>query len=530
MADLTGTSGADTLTGTNEADMLASSGTSSGAEWDTMIGLDGADTYALYATTGGTIRNFVIDDRGRDGADDQILYAGAMFQSASLGYQGWAQAEHLGDDLVIHLPGRPYRFHHPGSPEFNIRIVDHYADAAVETIEAGGVLYYLAAGDRGSRRDDIIAGTDRGDALIGAGGSDFLFGNEGQDTLRLGAGNDVGFGGAGRDRLNAGAGDDIAFGGDGADTMRGGRGQDRLNGEAGDDAIFGGGGFDNLSGGAGNDRLVGNRGNDRIDGGLGNDKMIGGAGNDLYVVAHRPGSPGGHDVIVERGTAGSWAMHDTIEVGGIYGMSGGSVAGAMAALSFARVGKDMVMEVGGGAETSVTVRNMLDAARHDTFFVEALTIAGGYWTPIQFRFLDGAITDIGDDRTIFLTYGAKLNEVLFGTNADDQIFGGTGINFVWTGDGADTLIYKVGDGQSLGDMGGTSSHDIVMDFDPLQDRFDFTEVANDIGAGFSALVISNDARGDATIFLNTGNWEVADIFIELRGVSASEVDASMFLF
>lgn len=526
MADVTGTSGTDTLTGTAGADLLASSGTSVVGEWDTMIGLDGADTYSLYATTGGIYRNFIIDDRGHDGAVDQILHAGAMFQSASLGYSAWATVERVGNDMEIHLPSRPYRFHHPGSPEYNIRIVDQFAGAQVETIDAGGTTYQLSGGETGTALADIVAGGAAANHLEGLAGDDFLFGNGGRDLLRMGDGNDTGFGGDGRDRIFGDGGNDVMFGGSGADVMRGGGGNDRMNGDAGGDVLSGGGGFDWLSGGDGADRLSGQGGDDWLDGGAGNDRMVGGRGNDKYMVsvdAH------GDDVIVEKGSAGSFAYHDTIEVGGIYGASSGSVADAMAALSFARAGADMHIEIGAG--NSVTVRNMFDASRHDTFFVEAMTINGGYWTPLEFRFLDGQVTNIGDDRShVFPFYGEKLNEVLFGTDGNDRIFGGTGTNFVWTGKGADTLIYKVGDGENLAGLGGGASHDIVMDFNPAKDHFDFTEVAADIGAGYGDLVIGETPKGDATIFLDTGDWTVADIFIELRGVSAAEIDAAMFLF
>lgn len=528
MATITGTAGTDSLTGTAGDDLFQSGGTDVTGEADRLAGLGGADTYSV---SGGQYRSYVIDDGGTDGAQDAIVGAGAMYHSASLGYQGWATAERVGDDLLIHLPNRPYRFHKPALPSYDFTIVDHFAGTGVERLEAGGVSYRLATGGLGSLGADILAGGAVNDVLRARAGADFAFGNGGNDKLRMGGGDDVAFGGAGQDRLALGSGDDRGFGGDGRDVILGQGGQDTIDGGAGDDRLAGGGGNDWLTGGEGADRLRGGAGDDTLDGGAGDDRMIGGAGIDTYVIAaYDTEATAGRDRILEQGTAGSWASHDTIDLRGIYGPAGGSPDESFAALSFTRSGDDMVMQVAGGDGAHVTVANMFDADRHDRFFVEELSINGAYWSPFTFMFLDGAVTDIGDDRSIFLTYGAKMNEVLFGGAGDDLIFGGTGTNFIWTGAGADVLIYKVGDGESLGGLGGAVSRDIVEDFDVARDRLDFTEVAKDIGAGFADLVIGADAGGDATIFLDTGNWEVADISIELRGVSMDQVTADLFVF
>lgn len=526
MATITGTTGTDALTGTPGDDLFQTDGTDVAGEADILAGLGGADT---YTASGGTYRSYIIDDRGTDGARDAIIGAGPMYHSASLGFQDWATAARVGDDLVIHLPHRPYRFHKPALPSYDFTIVDHYAGTGIETLEAGGVMFRLATGDTGSARADIMAGGGAGDDLRGRGGDDFVFGNGGGDRLRTGGGDDVTFGGGGQDRLSLGRGDDIGYGGRKGDTILGQAGHDWIYGEAGNDVLRGGNGNDALTGGGGRDRLDGGGGDDRLDGGAGDDVLRGRAGADTYMITV-DGTAGdaGHDRIIEGGTAGSWLAHDVIDLRGLYGPSGLSVSDTFAALRFIRSGDDMVMEVGTGAH--LTVVGMLDAGRHDEAFVEELSINGAYWTPMTFMFLDGAVTDIGDDRSIFLTYGAKMNEILFGGAGSDQIFGGTGTNFIWTGGGRDVLIYKVGDGESLSGFGGAMSRDIVEDFDVTRDRLDFTEVAKDIGAGFADLVIGADAEGDATIYLDTGNWEVADISIELRGVVAGEVTADLFLF
>ncbi|MDK3017488.1 hypothetical protein [Pseudodonghicola flavimaris] len=88
--------------------------------------------------------------------------------------------------------------------------------------------------------DDILAGSNKNDQLIGLGGDDILFGQVGDDTLEGGDGNDILsggigddtlLGGAGRDVFDLSAGDDVAFGGGGNDHFI-------VNGFAGDHVVI----------------------------------------------------------------------------------------------------------------------------------------------------------------------------------------------------------------------------------------------------------------------------------------------------
>jgi VCBS repeat-containing protein len=96
----------------------------------------------------------------------------------------------------------------------------------------------------GTKKDNILAGTEDLDVLWGNKGNDVLDGRGGWDFL---------FGGKGNDKL---------FGGDGNDWLFGGKGKDELFGGDGDDKLFGGKGSDFLDGGAGSDYLFGDKGND----------------------------------------------------------------------------------------------------------------------------------------------------------------------------------------------------------------------------------------------------------------------------
>ena len=99
--------------------------------------------------------------------------------------------------------------------------------------------------------------------------------------------------------------------------------------------------------------------------------------------------------------------------------------------------------------------------------IEELQFGGpdGY----RFFFVDAARSNIANDRDWYQLYGSELNEIIFATAGDDEIFGGTGINIILSGNGADTFIYKAGDGIGSGVMGGGVSHDIIEDFDLARD-------------------------------------------------------------
>lgn len=99
----------------------------------------------------------------------------------------------------------------------------------------------------GASGDDLLLGSDAGDAASGKGGNDTLLGMGDRDTL---AGN---------------MGDDL---------VTGGRDSDYLTGEAGNDTILGGHGYDRIDGGSGHDTLVGGRDGDSITGGQGDDLIL----------------------------------------------------------------------------------------------------------------------------------------------------------------------------------------------------------------------------------------------------------------
>ena len=212
MALITGTTGTDFLIGTDEADILIPLGTTVAGTREVLRGLDGGDTYDLQRSANAGIYNFLIDDRGTDGAVDAITNVGSLYHSASLGYSAYATAVRIGDNLIFHAPSKPYRFHDPAKPSYDIKIKDQYGDGHIETLQAGGVTYNLVMGSVGTDAEDLMAGTGQSDTFSSGGGNDWVFGNGGHDTLNSGAGDDVVFGGAGRDDIRTEAGNDQVFG------------------------------------------------------------------------------------------------------------------------------------------------------------------------------------------------------------------------------------------------------------------------------------------------------------------------------
>jgi hypothetical protein len=66
-----------------------------------------------------------------------------------------------------------------------------------------------------------------------------------------------------------------------------------------------------------------------------------------------------------------------------------------------------------------------------------------------------------------------------------------------------------------------------MDFDIAEDVMDFTEIN---GLGYGNLVIADNAAGNATVHWASGDFEIASILIELRGIEAAELTTDHFNF
>lgn len=400
---------------------------------------------------------------------------------------------------------------------------------------------------------DNLYGLAGNDTLQGREGDDKLYGGDGDDTLNGHVGNDVLDGGADNDTLNGGTGEDQLFGGDGDDTLiadgyldlfDGGAGIDTLNlssftseyvvnlalgtvGWLGNDASSVIAGVENVIGTAGNDIIIGDDGDNRLAGGDGDDRLIGGAGNDVIL-------DGGGDDYLDGGEG-----IDTLDF--------------RAAYAEANILYDLVAEVissNDWSETIISFENVLAGVGNDeirgTDGANVLDGGGG-----NDRLFGGAGDDVliggqgsdyldggeGSDTADYsyaelavqidlenetLVSSAGLENIIsieniisgsgddeiFGTGSTNKINGWTGNDTLTGGSGADTFVFKVGDGQ-----------DQITDFEDGSDVLDFTGS----GLTFADLTITSDADGAAWIFYGT------DDSIQLLN-AASQIEENDFVF
>lgn len=525
MATIVGSSGADTLLGTEGDDLIKAMG-----GIDELFGGAGDDLYQMYQSAGG--HQVTISDTS---GIDTITSARPFYTSPNYYTpptstpSGWGSAEHIGNTLIVTTPGKPGSFRNPGYGPLEIVIVDHYGDGTVEYLEAGGTLFALVTEALYSGSQNVLmAGTQESDSFKSGSGNDIIFGNNGNDTIVARDGADTVFGGAGKDDLRAGRGDDRVFAGDGKDVVRGQGGNDWIELGASSDKGYGGAGNDRIYGQGGNDRLYGGKGQDVLIGGAGDDKLYGGKGGDTYQFNYDNPSTEGHDIIRDRGDlVPGYQDHDTIEIAGFRGPYIGALD--IAAFSIDRDGNHMVLGFGDGA-ASITVKNqfVVDGG----FNIEALEFTGGYWASMIFSIIDADNDPIDDDRGVGWQESGAANELIFCNDEANEVFSDSGMNSIWLGGGVDVLIYKESDPQRLYDInqnqiGGGAVNDIVMDFDVSEDVLDFTEIN---GLQYGSLELSEDADGDVHIYWNSNDVEVNSIFIELRGVSLAELTESNFVF
>lgn len=124
--------------------------------------------------------------------------------------------------------------------------------------------------------DQVLAGTDYRDLLVGGAGNDTLLGGLDSDVLLGGPGNDLLIGDPFKqtvpspnpnalrlnDYLVGGAGNDVIYGDGAPQSVI--WGNDTLRGGAGDDSLYGGGGNDVLYGGNGHNLMEGDLGADQF--------------------------------------------------------------------------------------------------------------------------------------------------------------------------------------------------------------------------------------------------------------------------
>ncbi len=278
--------------------------------------------------------------------------------------------------------------------------------------------------------------------LVGGFGADTLTGGSGDDTLDGSFGNDTLIGMAGDDRLLGNIGNDVLLGGDGDDYAFGSSGDDTLDGGAGNDELRGGFQNDTLNGDSGNDTLVGWNGNDTLAGGDGNDLLDGGEDDDTFVIAG--------DALGDTDTITDSDGNDVILFDGFNPFEH--------VQTVEQVGTDLVFTYAGGG--SLTVDDFYGDGEIETISYDGQFYAtnGDATSPLSFsEFVTSSGDQIlaGTDGNDDITGGAGNDrisggdgdDVLQGSAGNDEISGGEGIDSLSGGDG-DDVLFGAGDGSN----------------------------------------------------------------------------------
>ncbi len=138
-------------------------------------------------------------------------------------------------------------------------------------------------------------GDSRGNAIDGSRGDDTAIANRANNVIAGNEGDDVLLGLTGSDRVGGGSGDDWVSGNQQNDVLTGDEGNDTLYGGRDGDTLMGGDGDDVLSGDFGDDWLTGDNGSDTLMGGMGRDRLITGEGEDA--IAYGTLDEGGDTVV-----------------------------------------------------------------------------------------------------------------------------------------------------------------------------------------------------------------------------------------
>ncbi len=478
---IAGTSGADTLTGTEQADHLVSNG---GA--DTLTGLGGDDYYTVTGTEA-----TIVEQVG--GGIDMVRTNLTLF----------TLPDNV-ENLTFNVPN-------------GTQVIGRGNDLA-NTIEGGTGPDTLFGGGG----DDRLFGGVGNDILLGEDGDDMLFGASGTDTLYGGAGNDRLDGGVGPngDQLYGGTGDDYYIidvaadqvfenPGEGNDTINssmisttlvanvenlqlsstysGGVTTWALNGTGneldniisgqaaanvllgldGNDTLYGYAGNDALDGGAGNDQLFGGEGDDTLIGGAGADQMSGGTGNDVYYVDDAG------DVVTELAGEGIDMVWTSVALPAISNIEVIALTGND---NIAINGNDIdnVLIANGGA-------NFIYAqGGNDTVYAGegGDAVYGG----------DGGDMLLGQGGADLLDGGAG-NDALDGGEGNDYLFGGAGDDVLIGGAGADQMSGGAGNDVYYVDDAG----DVVIELAGEGIDMVYATMSFDLGATIESLALTGDA-------------------------------------
>ncbi|WP_172955071.1 calcium-binding protein [Sterolibacterium denitrificans] len=270
-------------------------------------------------------------------------------------------------------------------------------------------------------------------------------------------GDDLLYGTNAGEALDAGAGDDIVLGLAGDDTIAGGDGNDLIHGGAGDDVLDGGAGNDTIYGGWGTDVLAGGTGHDALYGEWGGDTYLYQAGDGVTIIDDD------HRMLTWERDIGPWFFRGTLDYNVLNGAPGDGDDGddgddgifvddAPNILSFGpgirpqdlryseRDG-DLVIEFANQPGDRVILRGYVPGRATQTRSVDIIRFADGTEIAADSIELTGMTATIGDEGGWL--YGTPFADTLIGGDGDDMIYGEGGSDFLAGGAGSDTYnIYK----------------------------------------------------------------------------------------
>ncbi|MCU0533227.1 MAG: hypothetical protein MUD14_04935 [Hydrococcus sp. Prado102] len=357
-----------------------------------------------------------------------------------------------------------------GTPE-NDRLQALEGDDLVSGFEGDDFL------DSGSGNDLILAG-DGNDTAVGQDGDDLIFGSLGKDELLGNEGIDLILGEADNDNIFGGSGVDDLLGGDGDDVIAGDSGDDKILGEAnfsetGNDRIFGGDGNDDISGVGGNDYIFGGKGDDRVLGGLDDDQVFGEDGNDTVV-----GSAGndyvngsvGDDVIIgsnpflripgfeafERDEMVGGEGNDTFVLGDAaelyYDNQGGTANVSDAALIVDFNPEEDTIQLPTLSDGEYILAPGPNSTQGSQFTTDILVQRADRSLELIASVQNAGELDLNADYFVYLSpesqsIGTTGNDILGGTESDNEIIGLDGNDFIASRGGNDNVI--AGSGNDL---------------------------------------------------------------------------------
>jgi len=321
------------------------------------------------------------------------------------------------------------------------------------------------------------------------------------------------------DNITGYASDDIIDGFGGDDTLSGAGGNDHLNGNIGNDTLHGGDGNDTLLGGDGQDLLYGNAGNDTLNGGLGAyDVMVGGEGNDIYLFAVGDGNTQIQNYDASVGRYDVLRFASGISPNGVLAKR----AGDHLILTLQSTGEVITVESHFYNEfASLNAIEFADGTIWNNALINQLAMQGTTGNDSITGFASNDIIDgLGGDDTLS---GGEGNDTLLGGDGQDQLYGdagndtlngGLGANdYMSGGEGNDIYLFAAGDGNTK-----------ISNYDISVGRYDVLRFASGISPG-NVLV----GRSGSTLLLtNQSTGEVIEVELYFYGENEYSLNAIEF--